>query len=69
MLVLSRKQGETIQIDDQIRVTVVRVKGNRVKIGIEAPDNVAVWRGELYSEWEFDGEEVEESDQRQDLAR
>jgi len=50
MLVLSRKVGEAIHIDGQIKVTVVRISGNRVKIGVEAPDDVHIIRKEL-SEW------------------
>ncbi len=47
MLVLSRKPGEQIRIGDNITITVVEVRGNRVKIGIEAPRSVGVVRGEL----------------------
>ncbi|MBF0549621.1 MAG: carbon storage regulator CsrA [Deltaproteobacteria bacterium] len=48
MLILTRKSGETITIGDNIRVTVVEVKGNHVKLGIEAPRNVIVHRQEIY---------------------
>lgn len=47
MLVLSRKVGERIQIGDDIVVVVNKVAGNRVTIGIEAPGNVRIVRGEL----------------------
>jgi carbon storage regulator len=47
MLVLSRKPGEAIVIGNDIRVTVVEVKGGRIKIGIEAPDDVTIFRSEL----------------------
>lgn len=47
MLVLTRNEGEAIIIDGNIRVTVVRVDGNRVKLGIEAPDDVPVNREEI----------------------
>jgi carbon storage regulator len=47
MLVLSRKRGESLIIDDKIRVVVQRVVGNRVTLGIEAPDDVHILRGEL----------------------
>jgi carbon storage regulator CsrA len=47
MLVLSRKQEEQIRIGDQIVVTVLRIKGNTVKIGIDAPRSVRVVRTEL----------------------
>lgn len=47
MLVLSRKVGERIVIGDNVTLVVSRVSGNRVSIGIEAPDEVKVIRGEL----------------------
>lgn len=47
MLVLSRKPGEEIVIGDGIRVVVNRVSGNRVTLGIKAPDDVHITRGEL----------------------
>jgi carbon storage regulator len=47
MLVLSRKEGEQLRIGDDIVVTVSRISGNRVAIGIEAPRSVRVVRGEL----------------------
>jgi carbon storage regulator len=47
MLVLSRKVGEQLVIGDNIRVVVHRVAGNRVTIGIEAPNDVRIIRGEL----------------------
>ena len=49
MLVLTRKADEQIMIGDDITVTVVRVRGNKVRIGIEAPRHVRVMRGELPS--------------------
>ncbi len=49
MLVLTRKLNESIQIGEDIRITVVRIKGNTVRIGIEAPQQVRVVRGELQS--------------------
>jgi carbon storage regulator len=47
MLVLSRKKDETIVIDGNIKVTVVEIVGNRIRLGIEAPKEVPVWREEL----------------------
>jgi carbon storage regulator len=47
MLVLSRKEGERIQIGPDIWITVVQVRGNQVRIGVEAPKEVPVIRGEL----------------------
>ena len=50
MLVLSRKVGERIRIGDGITVTVVRVTGGGVRLGIEAPPELPVIREELYGE-------------------
>ncbi len=47
MLVLSRKSGQRIKLGDAIRVTVIRVQGDQVRIGIEAPQDVVVLREEL----------------------
>ena len=48
MLVLTRKMGESIRIGDEIKVTIVEVDGNSVKIGIDAPRSVTVHREEVY---------------------
>jgi carbon storage regulator len=50
MLILSRKSGESIVIDGRIHVKIVRVEGDVVKIGIEAPSDVPVHRREVYEE-------------------
>lgn len=55
MLVLSRKQGESIQIDEDIFVTVTQVKGGRVRLSIEAPKHVRIVRKEVL-EREFGSE-------------
>lgn len=44
MLVLSRKVGEEVIIDGEIRISVVRVRGNRVRLGIQAPTDVSIRR-------------------------
>ena len=48
MLILTRSQNESIIIGDDIKVTVLGTKGQDVKIGIEAPEDVEIWREELY---------------------
>jgi carbon storage regulator len=48
MLVLSRQSDETIIIGDNIRVTIVEVRGDKVRIGIDAPRDVTVHRQEIY---------------------
>ena len=47
MLVLSRKAGESLQIGRDVKIIITQIKGNRVKIGIEAPSNVRIRRTEL----------------------
>ncbi|MDG1875021.1 MAG: carbon storage regulator [Mariniblastus sp.] len=47
MLVLSRKQNQSVVIDNQIQIEVLKIKGNTVRLGIKAPRNIKVLRGEL----------------------
>ena len=48
MLVLTRKLGEVIAIGDNVKIKVVDLKGNQVRIGIEAPDDMRIYREEIY---------------------
>ena len=48
MLVLTRKKDETIRINDDIIVTVVEIRGDKVRLGVSAPRDVPVHRGEIY---------------------
>jgi carbon storage regulator len=60
MLILTRRVGETLMIGDEVSVTVLGVKGNQVRIGVNAPRNVSVHREEIYDRirQEHDGESV-----------
>ena len=48
MLILTRRVGETVTIGDNVRVTVLGVKGNQVRLGIDAPKDIAVHREEIF---------------------
>ena len=49
MLILTRRVGETLMVGDDITITVLGVKGNQVRIGVNAPRDVAVHREEIYN--------------------
>lgn len=48
MLVLTRREGESIVIGEGIEITIVEIKGDRIRLGIAAPKDVPVWRKEVY---------------------
>ena len=55
MLILTRRVGETLMIGDSVTVTVLGVKGNQVRVGINAPKDVAVHREEIFQKLGRDG--------------
>ncbi|HUD49540.1 MAG TPA: carbon storage regulator CsrA [Candidatus Baltobacteraceae bacterium] len=58
MLILSRKPGESIVIDGRITVKIIRIDGDAVKVGIEAPSTVPVHRQEVYAEIQKNNQEA-----------
>ena len=56
MLVLTRQRGEKIMVDDNIIITIIEVRGDKVRIGIEAPRDVSVHREEIYDEIQRDNQ-------------
>ena len=50
MLILIRNQNESIMIDDDIKITILGVNNGQVRIGFDAPEDVPIWREEIYDE-------------------
>ena len=56
MLILTRRIGETVVIGDNVNITVLGVKGNQVRLGVNAPRTVSVHREEIYQRIQFEKE-------------
>ncbi|CUU01588.1 carbon storage regulator, CsrA [Candidatus Thermokryptus mobilis] len=50
MLVLSRKPGESVIIQNNIKITVLEISGNQIKLGFEAPEDILIYRQEVYEQ-------------------
>ena len=75
MLILTRRRGETVMIGNDVMVTVLGVKGDRVRLGINAPKGVPVHREEIYERiktelrGDVEGNVQEETQKKTDFAR
>ena len=65
VLILTRRVGEKVMIGDDVSVTVLRVKGNQVRLGVEAPKSVSVQREEIFNRMK---DEAEGHDELGDIA-
>jgi carbon storage regulator len=60
MLILTRRVGETLMVGDEVTITVLAVKGNQVRLGVNAPKHVAVHREEIYERIRKEGDPADE---------
>ncbi|OGV50743.1 MAG: carbon storage regulator [Legionellales bacterium RIFCSPHIGHO2_12_FULL_42_9] len=68
MLILTRRIGETLIIGDDVNITVLGVKGNQVRLGINAPKDVSVHREEIYLRIQQEKEGVESQEEEGESA-
>jgi carbon storage regulator len=68
LLILTRRVGETLMIGDEVTVTVLGVKGNQVRIGVNAPREVAVHREEIYERIKAEEGQVDEEEEQEQMG-
>ena len=68
MLVLTRKLGQSIIINDNIEVTILDVKGDSVRLGVEAPKNVTIYRHEIYEEIKKENQRTAQQSSLEDIT-
>ncbi|MGN1393319.1 MAG: carbon storage regulator CsrA [Succinivibrionaceae bacterium] len=64
MLILTRRIDESLTINGNVKITVLSIKGNQIRIGIEAPKDVSIQRTELLENDDFIGEKLKESNKK-----
>lgn len=69
MLILTRRVGETLMIGDEVSVTVLGVKGNQVRLGVNAPKYIAVHREEIYQRIQHERQMQQYMNQQQNLEQ
>ena len=68
MLVLTRKLGQSIIINDNIEITILEVKGESVRIGVEAPREVSIYRHEIYEEIKRENQNTVQQSSLEDIS-
>ncbi len=65
MLILTRRAGETIIVGDEVKITIIGIKANQVRIGVDAPRQIAVHREEIYHRIQAEKNQAREQESEQ----